>query len=74
MLIAELMMRNQGITQTDVANIGGVNRVSINRVLRGHVKPYPKYKKAFCTALDWHGNPDYLFRNIDVKDAKEVEE
>ena len=66
MLKVEALMRDKGITQTDVARIGGVHRVTINRVLRGHIKPYPKYKRAFCKALEWTGNPEKLFEPISL--------
>ena len=65
MLVAEVLMRDRGITQTDVARIGGVNRVTVNRILRGHLKPYPKYRKAFSDALKWDKNPEELFREIE---------
>ena len=64
MLIVEALICGLGITQTDFARITGINRVTINRVLRGHIKPYPKYKRAFCKALGWTGNPEKLFEPI----------
>ena len=66
MLFAELLMRDKGITQVDVANRGGISRVAVNRVLRGHEKPWPRYKKAFCDALEWEGDPDDLFVSVTV--------
>ena len=66
MLKAEYLMREQGKTQTDVSNETGIERVTINRVLRGTLPPYPKYHDAFAKALDWQGNPAELFEPIEV--------
>ena len=66
MLKVEYLMREQGKTQTDVSNETGIERVTINRVLRGALPPYPKYRDAFAKSLGWQGNPAELFQEIEV--------
>lgn len=70
MLVAEFLMREKGITQAEVAERGGISRPAVNMVLRGHIKAFPKYKKAFCEALEWDGNPEELFKRVDVRPAE----
>ena len=67
MLLAELLMKDRGLKQIDVAIRGGVNTVTVSRVLRGYEKPYPKIKQAFCKALEWDGNPDELFAPVSIE-------
>ena len=67
MLKAEYLMHESGKTQTDISIETGIGRVSINRVLRGELKPYPKYRKAFAKALNWPiERAAELFEEIEV--------
>lgn len=61
MLKVEHEMRRQGITQTELAERTGVNRVSINRIIRGKEQAWPKYRNAIAQALGWNGNTSELF-------------
>lgn len=49
----EYEMRERGITQTALADKAGINRVTINKILHGHEKPWPKWRDAIASAIGW---------------------
>ena len=53
MLKLEIIMRQQNKTQTDVANASRINRVTINRIVRGWERPSADRAKAIADALEW---------------------
>lgn len=67
MLRAEYEAREQGITQTDIGRACGINRVTINRIMRGWEIPKDTHKERIATALGWDGDPAELFQEIEVK-------
>ena len=63
----EVEMRERGITQTALADMAGINRVTVNRILRGKEQPWPKWRDAMAKALDWPLNrAAELFEEIEV--------
>ena len=67
MLRADYEMREQGLSQTQLSEITGLNRTSINRVMRGAQKPFPKWKTRIAIALGWPSEKaDELFEEIEV--------
>ena len=53
MIRAEFEMRKQGKSQTQLAQETGINRVSINMVMRGKSHVWPKWKSSIAAALNW---------------------
>lgn len=63
MRLIERVMAVRGITQTELANASGVNRVSVNRILRGKEQAGKKRKEAMALALGYSADyADELFR------------
>ena len=62
---AEIVMMQKGISQAEVARVTGIHPSAINRVLRGRMKPFPKYRRAFVYALGWEGDPSELFEIVE---------
>ena len=63
----EYEMRERGITQTALADMAGVNRVTVNKILHGREKPWPKWRDAMAAALDWPlDRAAELFAEIEV--------
>lgn len=67
MLKAEYLMIEQGKKQTDISRACGINRVTINRIMRGWEIPKDTHKERIATALGWDGDPAELFEKIEVK-------
>ena len=61
---AEVLLRQRGVSQTELAEGGGLSRVKLNRILRGREKPWPKYQGAIADALGWEGDPSELFEEV----------
>lgn len=67
MLRLEYELRKREMTQTALSDASGVNRVKINRILRGHEKAWPKWRDAISRALDWPlDKADQLFEEVQV--------
>ena len=49
----EAELRARGISQSELARMTGINRVSINRMLHGKEVPWPKWRVAIADAIDW---------------------
>lgn len=68
MLKAEYIMRERGATQTDIAMRSKINRVTVNRFLRGKDAPNEQQAQAIAAALDWPtDSAAELFEEIEVK-------
>lgn len=64
----EFELSKRGMTQTTLADASGVNRVTINKILRGRETPWPKWRDAIARALDWPlDKADELFQEIEVR-------
>lgn len=66
MIVLEYKMRQLGMNQTDLSRASGVNRVVINRLLHGELRPYPKWRKAIADAVGWTDDPQRLFDPLEV--------
>ena len=63
----EFEMRERNMTQTALAEASGINRVTINKIMRGHETPWPKWRDAMAKALDWPlERAAELFEEIEV--------
>ena len=63
----EFEMRKREMTQTALSAASGVSRVTINKIMRGREKPWPKWRDAIAKALDWPlERADELFEEIEV--------
>ena len=61
----EVLMKERGITKTALAKASGINRVCVSRVINGHERPWPKWRAAMATALDWPlDKADELFEDV----------
>ena len=65
MLIAEKIRRERGLTYAAIAAKAHMSDMMVSRVLRGVVPPYPKYREAIASALEWRGNPSELFEEVE---------
>lgn len=63
----EYEMRERGITQTTLASDTSINRVTVNKIIRGYEKPWPKWRNAIAKALDWPTDrAAELFEDVEV--------
>lgn len=67
MLKAEYLMKQRGLTQTELARMCGIDRTNVNHIFRGYIRPYPKYVNAIAQALGWDRDPWELFTPIIVE-------
>ena len=68
MMRVEFEMRQRGITQATLANMSNVNRVTINKIVRGREKAWPKWRDAIAGALGWPiDRADELFEEVEVR-------
>lgn len=68
MIRLEYEMRERGKSQAALAEETGINRVIINKIIRGHEKPWPKWRDALAQALGWPlENAADLFEEIEVQ-------
>lgn len=64
----EYLLREQGITQAEIAEKAGIHRMTVNKIIHGREKPWPKWRDAIATALDWPlDRAEELFQEIEVK-------
>ena len=63
-LVVAREMCLRGSTQPELANMTAIDRVSINRILRGREQSWPKYQNKIANALGWTGNPADLFKEV----------
>lgn len=64
----EYEMRERHITQTALADASGISRVTLNKILLGYERPWPKWRDALATALDWPlEHATELFEEIEVR-------
>lgn len=67
MIRAEYEMRKQDISQTELSERTGINRVSVNMLMRGKTHAWPNWQTRIAAALGWEGDPAELFQEIEVK-------
>lgn len=67
MLRIAYLIHERGMSQTELAQRAGVNRVLLNRILHGKLPPYPKWRDAIAAAIGYDGDPSELFEEIEVK-------
>ena len=68
MIRLEYELRERGISQTEFADVTGINRTIINRLVCGALAPYPGWKSRIVDALEWQGHADELFEEISIGD------
>ena len=65
MIRLENEMGRLGVSQTELAEMTGINRVSINRMLRGKEAPWPKWRDSIAKAINWPADSvDELFEEV----------
>ena len=68
MMRIEFEMRQRGVTQAALANMSNVNRVTINKIVRGREKAWPKWRDAIAEALGWPiDRAEELFEEVEVR-------
>lgn len=68
MMRIEYEMRERDITQAALACQTGINRVTVNKILRGREKAWPKWRDAMAEALGWPvERAAELFEEVEVR-------
>lgn len=68
LLRLDYLMREKGITQTELEKRTHVNRVTINRIARGHERPSEARAVVLAEAIGWpKERAAELFENVEVK-------
>lgn len=67
MLKVEYIMKERGLSQTDIAKASGVHRVTVNRITRGKELPSEYHAQKIAKAMDWQGDWHELFDEIEVR-------
>lgn len=66
----EYEVRERGVTLTALAEMSGVNRVTISKILHGREVAWPKWRDAIATALGWPlDRAGELFEEVEVEGA-----
>lgn len=64
----EYEMKERGITQAALASRAGMNRVTVNKILRGRERAWPKWRDAMAEVLDWPvDRAAELFEEVEVR-------
>ena len=68
MLLAEVLKKDQGKTNKDVAEETGINITTVSMLMLGHMKPYrQEWQEKIAAALDYDGEPAKLFEEVEVQ-------
>ena len=68
MMRIEYEMKERDITQAALASQAGMNRVTVNKILRGREKAWPKWRDAMAKALGWpKDRAAELFEEVEVR-------
>lgn len=67
MLLADMLKKNLGKTNRDLAEETGLNVTTVSMLLLGHLRPYrEEWRQKFAVALDYEGDPEKLFEEVEV--------
>ena len=69
----EVERKKLGLSQHSLAKKAGLERVLVNKIERGAIKAYPKYREALAAAICWEGDPKELFEEVPVDTAASVQ-
>lgn len=60
------VLKERGLSQAKLARMCDVNESSMSRIVRGIEPPYPNRGQRIADALDWQGNWQELFVDVDT--------
>lgn len=69
MLVVEQVRKSQGLSQSALARLAGVNQTSMSKIERGKEPAFPHRGQRIADALGWEGTLEELF--AEVEDEKE---
>jgi transcriptional regulator with XRE-family HTH domain len=64
MLRIKKELEERHMSQSQLARMADVNQVNLNRIVNGKEPAYPNRGKRIAAALDWQGDPNELFEEV----------
>lgn len=61
-----------GMSQRKLAKEAGLEAIELNKLERGRLHPYPKYRTAIAEALGWDGDPMELFEEVEASEPASI--
>lgn len=65
MIQLQLELLRRGMSQRELAKRAHVNEASVSRICHGKEPAYPRRGKRIAEALEWTGDPEELFEEVD---------
>ena len=66
MLLAKQLMWSKGWSKAKLARIADLNQATVGKVVEGKAAPFPGQAKKIAAALEWDGDLDRLFQEVDA--------
>ncbi len=69
MLRCEYERNRLGLSQRKLAHLAGIEAITLNKIERGRLHPYPAYREPIAKALGWSGDTMELFEEVKEFDS-----